>query len=437
MKNKIKYLQFNNIRPLIQDYCYTYKTPSYIEERIYIFLTYLYYSQLSKKFLSTNDKKKYTPITQEFLIAYLSKENWKIILEVLSTKEIIIVNRDEKTIYSHITEDNKEVNYHTYRFKINFELFKGYTEKSNITYKNNNKILDHLYQMKYKGLCGDMLKIINMECKMNVNITEEQFYNESIEYYSNYYDKKVAKVETPKEFDEWYNDDMLSKYNLITYWNSITLKDRKLQSFVKIDKFGNRKHTLFTLIPSFCRKYIDGLGDNIKELDLKQSQPTILNCTFNDRGLYNKFDEILNNGGDNDIYNYYEPNDDIPRSVKKSKLFSGIFSAHGSPDFLEFESIFKEEAKLMRSIQTELTLCYTGTTKKIPQHKNVSCLLQRKETEIFKDIWVKLINKRIKFISVHDSILCSEEDYKMIKRTMTFSLNRSLGLNKWEFNDKK
>lgn len=429
MKNKVKYLSFSKIKPLIEEYTNTHKHPDYITEKILIFLTHLYYSQLSKKVYSYTDIKRYSRLNREELRAYLTQDMLSPILDILVANNIIILDRTEKTTY-YSKENNKLL--FTYRFKIkDFDLYKGYTEKTSVNYTKNETIFKKLYQIKVKGFSGEMLKIVNMQCKMDVNITEDEFYTETLNYYPTYCKKKESKEETVKEFDIYYKEDALPRLELIQKWNKLSLKDRKIQKFVKICKYGNRLHTLFTFIPSYCRKYIDGLGEGIKEIDLHQSQPTIFNKILTDNNIFGKFNDALTNG---DIYDTYEPDVNVPRTVKKSKLFSGIFSAHGAPDFLAFEKVYKEEASMMRELQKNTILYYTGTNKKIKQHKNISALLQRKESEIFKAIWIKLINKRIKFISVHDAIYCNTEDYDMVKRTMTFALNKELGKNNWNFN---
>lgn len=409
----MNYYHFNNqpLEILIKAFAETQKKPLFITERIMMFLTIIYKHQIRNTFRSLDTEKvsdTHTRFIYSKLEKYFNRRINTTILNFFEVSGILDINRTEKTKYGHTK----------YYFKINdISIFTTYDiipiiNKDNITLHNDITIIDD------RNFGSDYLKIINNIIKHNIYITPEQFNKEMVIKHKTYSKIKLEQGKTPLSVDEYIKIGTYV-YDDISNWNKLTLKERKLE--INLDNYGKRIHHILSYTPSFCRKYIKNIDYS---LDIDQSQVVILGKILHDGIGECEFVNMINNGVD--IYDNYINDDTLERKTKKKIFYTDIYSKYYTEGFKRFKNRFPKEGEYLEMLQKKKKLTYLGTNDNIDS--TIPCLMQRFESDMFKDIMVNLNNKRIKYFPVHDAIYCSAEDKDEVYKTMNKIMNKHLGI---------
>ncbi|MFB6318402.1 hypothetical protein [Saccharicrinis sp. FJH54] len=387
-------------------------------ERLNSFLSKIYRIQIYKDavfdFMEDEETKKMVYFSSDQLRNLLTNQYNEFINE-LHSHEII-----------KIEEKYFKYGKHFKLFLLTDKPLKSTKISSSIKSKRVKNGLKNYYKSNYNTLKGIDKKVFNILWKIKINITQEEIQKELHHRYSKYKKEKMEYINnlaTTKEITkgmhimtlEEYLDQSRFYYDYITLWNESTKIEKT--SFVSIDSFGNRFHSIFTTLPSFFRNYLhlDG-STHIVGLDLAQSQPTLLAKMLLDEIGQNEFTMAVNSG---DVYSYYP----YERSNAKKQFLRSIFSNRYSKSFFELSRQFPSLGQYILKIQN--TQMYRDG-KKIPSYKNTSCILQRFESRLFRKIWSKLLNSEIQFINVHDGIYVSADKVEITKEIIEKILENEL-----------
>lgn len=232
---------------------------------------------------------------------------------------------------------------------------------------------------------------------------------------------RLFKIDiTREEFLQWANsgavnssESLESKYFIWEYIQSFnSCRGREIYSFITEDKFSGRIHTPFTSLPSGLRKYIvhKDFG-KVKSLDLTAAQPNILAHILDEEDSNNEFSKAFFES--DDIYiDLQEKLRLKTRDEAKKEFYRSVFGDGSSDSCLEFGRMYPRSAELI----WKMRFMNIPENPSIKKHSNVAWLLQNKETEIFSEIWKRLHNDGISFLTIHDQIYFPKKDFKAAQK---------------------
>jgi len=173
------------------------------------------------------------------------------------------------------------------------------------------------------------------------------------------------------------------------------------------DKTG-RFYNLISNMPKRMRTSLTIDDEPVVELDCKCAQPFLLHNLYNECDEKEKYLDLVVNGDFYETigeYADYNSRKELKKMIFKDILYGSMDCIH-SKLWKNFESKFP--------IMAELLLEY----KKI-DYKVVSITLQRMESDIFINrIGKRLLESNIKFITIHDAILCKQIDSRVVFEQM-------------------
>jgi len=226
--------------------------------------------------------------------------------------------------------------------------------------------------------------------------------------------KDLYKVVICTESSDYlFKSIIFEKHTLICNRHSVECINNQ-QLFYHFDRYG-RMHTNFTNLKSIIRKQCLILdGSKTKELDIKNSQPLFLNKlieTYQNEfefdqveiGLYKKITL------DGNFYSYLMGKFNTNNSKKVKDIVYKILFGKNFPNKyeLEFESLFPTIHKFIKYFK-----------KKSGGYKYLSHKLQNLESELIYNKIIREImslDNNIPIITVHDSIICREQDFDLVK----------------------
>lgn len=354
--------------------------------------------------MDNDDKKPYFSIEQLEMI--LSK-NWRTHLERLVRYGYIVHKKQRKETF--ILDGNLKY----LKKDVNFNYFVP-TDKLLITKKKYEYI--KIWNV-YNSVCryyrtlelalGDYLPTYKKIYNSKFIITRKQF-NRIIE---RKYKEYIIKKDNPSTLQEYKNNNkylykMMMDFNEGTKYTNL--------DFFKVDNFSGRVHSIFTYLSSDFMKYNTKVN---YELDLHQSQMTILASILQDEIGDNSFTNDINNGVD--IYIKIQKLLKLEtRGIAKDFMFSMIFGSTGRKHKL-FKKIYPDVEEYIYKVKTtynkETFNFYKLKGKQYKPYAAFVMKLQKKETELFKKIWtlVNLHKHKIPMATRHDSIVIPIE-YKEI-----------------------
>lgn len=272
-----------------------------------------------------------------------------------------------------------------------------------------------------------------------------------------------------------YRIDKKNEYDIIVddlnYLKSNKFSD--LDNVFKRDGYGKRLYNSYSRVIREYRKYIKIDNEEVVELDIKSCFLSLLyvfikrlnsdidddlvidvkkklnklDGSFESRNgieFVNKFKSIFENDGiynneDNSIEfrDYYDlirlsysekKYNELSRNSFKELVFKVLFSDSiikktikmGDENIDEIENrLFGVEGKILINDLRKIDLRNWienngGRIKKYNRGNNISLILMIYENKVMDIIRLKLMNKRIKFISVFDSLLVKKSDYKKV-----------------------
>lgn len=322
----------------------------------------------------------------------------------------------------------------------------SYSEKESILGKNPNQKIQKLIQSEciseieigqtaYKNKINGLIPLKKTYTIKNVdeNYIDNYYLKKQVELSELHYSvfKSVSKAKISIDNSEWrkfvqqahstlksngsdksrrrFKSEMNIIYEQIRFWNRCSLREK--HDLVSVDDFGNRFHSIFSRIPKEVRKnYVTILGESTVEIDLAQSQPTILSVILKDKMGKNSFTDAINNGE----YVY----DLLGKTTKEGKMEFN-YSMFGRKINRSFKKAFPDTIKAIQELKY-------NSPKGFKPHAGLAMRLQQKESEMFSSIWSKLISRRISFIPVHDSIIVRSKDYSLAMYIMEKELTKHL-----------
>ena len=189
--------------------------------------------------------------------------------------------------------------------------------------------------------------------------------------------------------------------------------------FFSVDAFSNRVHSPVVNLKGDYRFKLRFHKSKIISLDVKQMQPTILAKVLQDSMGENSFSTAIFKG--EDVYVHLQKEAGLPqRKDAKKYLFQLIF---GKP-MNDIGKMFKGETKWVDWINDYKRRTEEKNPHKENRHTNLAWLLQYSEVQVMTGIWQRLKDKDIPFLTIHDEILCKEEDKDVVYDIMEDELKK-------------
>ena len=160
-------------------------------------------------------------------------------------------------------------------------------------------------------------------------------------------------------------------------------------------------------------------GERIVSLDVKQMQPTILARVLEESLGKNSFSDAIFKG--EDVYVHLQKCARLPeRKDAKKYLFQLIF---GKPTD-DIGKMFKGDTGWVDWINSYKSRVEPNNPHKEKKHTNLAWLLQYSEVQVMTDIWQKLKDMDIPFLTIHDELLCKEGDKDVVYGLMDGELKK-------------
>lgn len=254
----------------------------------------------------------------------------------------------------------------------------------------------------------------------SIDITHGDFMQHVIEHYPCYSQIKSDSGLTPNSQAEYIQAHQYL-WNRIADFNSS--RGKALFDFVSEDRFGNRFHSIITQIPKFIKTTgaIKLHKQDTIELDLHQSQPCILAHLLEEYDSSNDFSRKFKQ--EPDIYEYMKERFSLSsRDGAKKMMFTMMFGKPHGKIQQEFSMMFPKAARVIKQIKT--TKLIENPSSKI--YSNMAYKLQRYESEMFREVWSALNAEKIRFLSVHDSVIVQERHEEQARLIMETVLSHYL-----------
>jgi hypothetical protein len=182
-------------------------------------------------------------------------------------------------------------------------------------------------------------------------------------------------------------------------------RNYNLKIFFTIDNFGGRIYTPLTSLKKELREQI--LIDNEKtiSLDVVTMQPLLLANILKKQIGQNEFTSTIEAG--NDIYLKIQEKANLKSRDEAKEKYYQIMYGKANNDL----SLFFENANWIEWINKFKTnpFKHNPRTNEKP-NSNLSWLLQSYEVKIMKQVWRKLFELNIPFLTVHDEIIVRKRD---------------------------
>jgi hypothetical protein len=181
-------------------------------------------------------------------------------------------------------------------------------------------------------------------------------------------------------------------------------EEKELGGIVKEDNFSGRLHTEVSMMKRDERKNLRIDGERLVEIDMCQCQPTILADIIKQNYGSNKFTDIIESR--RDIYDIVGSLWDNMTDRKKQKKWycAMVNSKTSSRSSYSFSRFFPDTAKILAEMKNHNI--EENPSKK--DYSNVCWHMTRKEVKMFRDCWLNLSSKGIKFVTAHDAVFVKE-----------------------------
>jgi len=398
-KSKFEYYKFN--------YNFNFAKNDTELERIKLFLTKV--KQRYQKHYKT--KQSYTIFNMSFIeygdivFAYFSHADIKHLLgtnhkylldEILKTK---LINKIDK------------INSHGYKMLI-FEPNK----LNSITYERKKietkRVITSLriYYKKIENGFGDLAPMFRSMQKFEISISKHDFIKEIKANYPSYVEECSFNDKAPSNLDEYIKNNMSTFDRIEQYNENTSIYDR--MEYFSVDKFSGRFHSIFSQIPSCIRKYIIGAECR---MDVQQMQLLLAAKLFKEALGTSSFFNDINCG---DLYTKLKKDLKLPsRKYAKQYMFKLLFgkvwieTKNGgwfeNENHLKFVELYPNEAKWLEKIKSQKNELKN-------QHAIFAKMLQTEEVRIFKQIWLKLLELGVQYITIHDELLFNKKDENVV-----------------------
>lgn len=406
------------------------------EERIHIFLTLLWQmnnfhsSQLRKELkqdLFENDEidteiSTTVHMPNEQIRRLLTKGNSEAILNRLVSSNIIKITYTK----GQFGNDARVINL--------LPSLMGSKKKVNKEFSARVKSDINKYYKVYRELLKDFLPIYQYNYKNKFSITEKTFK----QALSERYDRKPKASSK----DEYIENHMYLFEKMKALNSNINLANSVF--FYKTDNFSQRVHSIFTSLPKELRNFIEIFDrrtgkytNKLGELDIKNSQALFFaKCVQNEYG-YSKFADLASKGEDiyEDVLREYK-GEKIRQFRKPSIELTDRDEAKKFTFNMMFMDGFNENDKSLKKKMFDFSVKYQNEgryiieiqkgLKKDSRRNIIARQMQKLETQACYTIWNRLVEAKINFVTVHDSILVPEDCLAEARLIMESVLSEAL-----------
>ena len=203
------------------------------------------------------------------------------------------------------------------------------------------------------------------------------------------------------------------------YWERfMEYRDVYPELFFNVDNFSGRVHTPISGMHRITRPFLLLRNEKTASLDVAQMQPTLLGTILQQAVGTNSFSDAINAG--TDVYVMLQETAKLPDREKAKKRFFEIL--FGYPD-KQLSQLF-EGANWIEWINKYKLQTENRNPHKERTHTNLAWILQTLEVEIMTEIWRKLAENAIPFVTVHDEIIVPETALKQAEVIMNNELNK-------------
>lgn len=221
--------------------------------------------------------------------------------------------------------------------------------------------------------------------------------------------------------DQLFHIDITLPEKEIPVYFQAFLKHREedINPFFTVDGFSGRIHTPVVNLKHDLRKHLLFFGEPLVSLDVKQMQPTILAKVLNENIGDNPFSNAIFSG--EDVYDLLEKRNRMIKNRAEAKkfLFHLIF---GKP--VDMGHVMDGDNKWVDWVNFYKSSREPRNPHSSDMHTNLAWLLQYKEVFIMSFIWERLWKNKIPFVTIHDDVLCREEDKDTVLGIMNEELRR-------------
>ena len=204
--------------------------------------------------------------------------------------------------------------------------------------------------------------------------------------------ERLCETEMPKGMD------------VTPYWNTfIKHRGTMPELFMTVDLFANRVHTAVSGMSKELRPFLLLRGQPTVSLDIFQAQPTFLGSILKQAVGDNTFSDTIDKGKDVYLLLQYTANLSI-RDEAKKRFFQIVFGKVNN----NLSQII--DPKCADWINMYKSTIDPRNPKGEKMYNNLAFLLQNMEVKIMSEIWQRLAEMAIPFLSVHDEIICRKSD---------------------------
>jgi len=398
--------------------------------------------KLNKSFKDEIIDNLYVKLNSNILLSIFSSKAFYWIIPFLLRNKIIIKNKNNYSTsnYSNSYRIGDKYISKYYKEEIIRDETLLYNLRNNdldLTNDINKKLYNNLSKIKI-----DAIKAIEL---LNKKLGENIINNNYINTYTLMFPKNDgSQLDDVPDWLNYYfifdyidsvrDMDLIRNKEAMEVFNNWVVNISKIVDgdfFIKKGKNSGRIFTNLTSLPREIREclYIDDPNKGLVEVDICNSQPLLFNYflleNFNleDDIFGDKYEDIrlyikLTSNGE--FYEYLMKEWNIEdRGTFKKNVFGSIFYCRKSSNFRNDYSI--KFSKMFPNVMSLILKMKEGN------YKNLPIQLQKLEADIIiKGVSSELNN--IWFSTIHDSVLCYEEDYEMVKDCVVKHINK-LGLN--------
>ena len=241
--------------------------------------------------------------------------------------------------------------------------------------------------------------------------------------------KKKDRVNMPlSELHLWMRTHLshvtlvgVAQKDIPVYFNGfLKAKEEDKHYFFKVDGFSSRVHTPVVSLKGDLRFKIRFYGEKVASLDVVQMQPVILAKVLDDAVGPNSFSDAIFKG--EDVYIHIQKEANLPtRKDAKDYFFKLIF---GQP-MEDIGRMFKGDTSWVNWINEYKRKDEPQNPHgKWKRHTNLAWLLQYSEVQVMTDVWTRLMEANIPFLTIHDEILCKAQDKEKVYGVMNTELRK-------------
>jgi hypothetical protein len=296
--------------------------------------------------------------------------------------------------------------------------FKNITQKHNLKANDLKLLIDKRYieqkeQISNKGIKYFQYRTI-LKGPISIDLISPDSSNQSNLHciMKNY----LKEVSMPENYTCTKYFDLFLRY-----------KNKHIDLFFNVDYFGKRVHTPVTILDLKYRDQILLKGEKTASIDIATMQPLLLAEILKKNIGPNQFTDIVYN---DDIYIYLQNKANLETRASAKKFFYKI--AFGKPNN-KLNQYFGDE-NWINWINELKSKPLDINPKKDKVHNNLAFLLQSKEVEVMSQIWQKLANNGIYFLSIHDEVLIRESDIVKAKEIVDRILQKHFSIYKLNIN---